>query len=246
MRGARRFLVVALVALGLVAPTLSAAQADEPSSVPTRTRLFVDYVSETKPVTLTARISSAAGVPTGSVTFFQRGIAEPIAAPVVVDARGDATLVVPHVSNAFYAAEFTGTGVYADSVADGSSVGLEELVLTAEPTIARIGGPGLLKLNLTMSAHAHYTDGSPAVGNTILFTLLGVPAGPSVGGPPTPPETAFPLVVCQAKVDHDGLATCKGTGTIGALVSILTLGGYASYARVFSWDYVKLPVILTG
>ena len=80
----------------------------------------------------------------------------------------------------------------------------------------------------------------------ILFTLLGVPSGPSVGGPPVPPETQFPLVVCEAKVDHSGLATCKGTGTIGALLSILTLGAYASFPRVFTWGWVKLPVIVTG
>lgn len=241
-----RLLVPVCAAAALVLPvSLLSVSANAADPVPTTTRVFV---TDDGPgdVLVTARVSSTAGVPTGSVVFFNTGSADALGDPVPLDSTGAASQRVPRNGGISpFRAEFTGSGNFADSVGSVNPFG-ESLILKAEPTILKIGGPGLLKLTMTFAVRAYYrADGTPAAGQTILFTQKNVARGSS-GHPEMDPNYVYPVEVCQATVDATGYATCRGSAAAGSIVTLLTTPSYANHLTFPVYQSVKLPPISLG
>src|SRR5262249_54872456 len=85
-----------------------------------------------QPVTLTATVASAAGVPTGFVTF---RAATTVLGPPPVDANGQATLTLPlGVGDASLTASFAGTGNFANSTSAAVAVTVSPGTVTPAPT----------------------------------------------------------------------------------------------------------------
>jgi hypothetical protein len=236
----RRVLVLVvplLVAVGLLA---APATAEDPTPVPTTTTLAISGPFSHpygEPVTVTATVTSPAGTPTGTVTFSD-DLGEVFAADVPLDAAGTASVtfqVEPDTRGRVLAA-FTGTGGYGDSSAQLTFAKQPALVVVdPEPTVARLA-PNFT-LTLTMAAHVHDTHGTPLAGHTVSFSLLG-------------PMEMFDrdggyLPMCQATTDADGFATCRGSGTLGALLSIVLGGSYATHwpTSYYGYDWAQAPVI---
>ena len=121
------------------------------------------------------------------------------------------------------------------SAADGP------VVWDPEPTVARIG-PGL-KPTLTVATYLRDADGTPRVGEHVVFSVLA--KMPSLQETPKPAYE-----VCRAVSDADGLATCKGSvpALVASVVSIVTGGGYATLLMgpFPTEEFTRLPVILRG
>lgn len=238
-----RLVVLVLALLATFVAAGLPAQADDP--IPTKVHVFTSAGPTDSQIGLNARVTSGSGVPTGTVVFFLVGQAAPLTGPVAVDATGLAKATVPQSGGIFasYRAEFTGTNGYADSQGAQGDGGV--VLMDPQPTILQLGGPSLLKLNLTMSAYMHYTDGSPAEGESVYFTLLSPAVGAS-GHPQMSPFYIPPIPVCTAVSGQDGIASCKGAGTGGAILSILTLGAWANQPDFFNYYSVHEPVIVVG
>ena len=239
---------VALVATALLLPLfafVSPAQADDPAAAAsaTTTRLFRSAGPFPRTITINARVRSADGVPTGTVTFYEVGDPDPLGDPIPLDATGLAsTYVGTPVCGPFggcepdvYRAVFEPTGDFAASEStEGDGLPLK---LVGEPTILGIGGPSLLKIPLTTAVHAYYSDGVPAEGALAYFTY---------GGNAESADQSKVKQVCFVTADVNGYASCKGQGTGAAIVSLLSGG---AWANVISPDYpgsialAKLPVI---
>src|SRR5262249_534584 len=137
-----------------------------------------------QPVTLTATVNSAAGVPTGTVTF-REGTTVLSTAPV--NAAGQATLAVPlGVGNHALTASFAGTGNFADST------GVANLTVNRAATTCSLGS----------SANRAFT------GQAVTFTATVAAVAPGAG---TPTGTVTfkdgNVVLGTAPVGADGTAT---------------------------------------
>ncbi|MCZ4499950.1 MAG: Ig-like domain repeat protein [Marmoricola sp.] len=118
--------------------------------------------------------------------------------------------------------------------------------LKASPTILRIGGPGLVSVTLTFGVYVtNASDGTPAVGENILFTQKNVAKGAS-GHPEMDPNYVYPVEVCNAVTDAKGYATCRGTAKQGSVGSLLTEKFYANYSQFVVYQSVRLPVVGLG
>ena len=236
---ARPARVAAFVA-ALVLPLLAfvpSSQAADP--IPTTTRVFATTTEPGTGLTrINARVTSASGIPRGTVTFtnlYDQNVA-PVTVPV--DATGLAWANLPCNQGPFcsrYQADFTGTNGYASSSdAPGDASGER---LNPEPTLVRFGGPGLLKLFLTTAVTVTFTDGTPKEGVPISFSLLGPLTNPGHGTPLI--ETP---VVCTAWSDAQGLATCGGQAAAASILSVLT-GAWANRSVILNFNSVKLPTV---
>lgn len=122
----------------------------------------------------------------------------------------------------------------------------EPVTMTPEPTVLRVGGPGLVAVTMTFAVRAHFTaDGSPAVGEEILFTQKNVARGAS-GHPEMDPNYVRPVEICTAVVDATGLATCRGSAATSSLVALLLEKSYANHELFPSYESVKLPPFKIG
>ncbi len=240
MRLLQRLLLPLAVALGLIVPlaatSLPAAATDPRPTTLKLSLSYGDHVGETFYVNVVVRGPDNEPV-TGDVVF--TGITD--GTPVALSPAGVVNLNGVASSNAPVAvtATYLGNAEYAGSSASGETKPLRTPYLTGEPTIAKVGP--MLTLTLTMSAHARNFVGAPLAGVPVVFTLF----GPANSVPPGPAQKDPSIEVCRAVTDAEGLATCKGSGLLGSLLSILT-GGWAA------WDdgtlqsighHTKLPVI---
>ncbi|MBO9521737.1 MAG: Ig-like domain repeat protein [Nocardioidaceae bacterium] len=239
----RRILLVLSLALGLLAPVAATSVADaagEPK--PTTLKLSVsygDHVGETYYVNVVVRGPDDEPV-SGDVVF--TGITD--GNPVALSPAGVINLDAVATSNDPVAvtATYQGNSEYAGSSASAATTPLVTPYFSPDPTIAKIG-PGL-KLTLTLSTHAKNFVGAPMAGVPVVFTLF----GPGNNVAPGPAQSDPSVVVCRAVTDASGFASCKGSGLLGSIVSILS-GAWAA------WDdgtlrsighHTKLPVIVTG
>lgn len=236
---------IALLIAALVGPLLVwSVPATAADPIPTTSRIFSTPPPASAPsyplhATIKVRVTSASGVPKGSVKLIRTDTGV-LTATVPLDATGLATAVLPCEGQGApfcgrYRAEFTGTDGYADS-ADAPGDNQPE-ILNPEPTIVKFGGPGLLKLYLTTAVTITFPDGTPVEGTPITFTLL---------GPLTMPGHGTPLlevpVVCTAWSDANGLASCGGQAAAASILSVLT-GAWANRSLILSFNSVKLPVV---
>jgi len=129
--------------------------------------------------------------------------------------------------------------------AAGSPFG-NDVTLKASPLILKVGGPGLVSVPLTFGVHVYNaSDGTPAVGESILFTQKNVAKGAS-GHPEMDPRYVYPVEVCTAVSDAKGYATCKGTAKQGSFGSLLTDKFYANYSHFVVYQSVRLPIVGLG
>jgi hypothetical protein len=107
-------------------------------------------------------------------------------------------------------------------------------VLAPEPTVAQLSLTSP-KVTLTMSTSYRHLDGTPVAGVQLVFTH-------------TRPTSLFDrdlgkVFLCSATTDANGFASCKGSGTLGAVLSLLV----ATYVTDTSTgNNAKMPVIVTG
>jgi hypothetical protein len=221
--GAGRMIVLALVSL--VVPLVAAAGpagAVDPAPTPTTTAIF--YTGGIpRAMWLSVHVRSSTGaIPTGTVSFYRIGDTSPDPYDVVDLSGGYARTTVginEWGAQDHYRAEFHATGAFADS--QGIDTDALPLKVVPQGTIVHLGGPTLLKLNLTTAVTVLRADGLPEEGAFVQFTT---------SKPATGPYDAATL--CYDYVDTTGYASCQGQmpGT-----SILTvLGG--GYATVTSWN----------
>src|SRR5690349_15100158 len=130
-----------LVLTALLVPLLAfVAPAEADDSAATTTRLFRSSGPFPRTININARVRSAAGVPTGTITFYEVGQPDPVDAPIPLDATGLATVTVgTPVCGPFggcepeiYRAVFTPTGAFAAS--EGTEGDGLPLKITLEPT----------------------------------------------------------------------------------------------------------------
>ncbi|WP_435771551.1 Ig-like domain-containing protein [Nocardioides sp. SYSU DS0651] len=199
-----------LPALGPV-PASADEQADEP--VPTTTTVTVSggrYGGEQ--ATITARVTSPAGVPTGTVQFSRSR--NPIGEAVPVDADGVATTVVTAwPGTAFFEATFTGSDGFGDS--QGFTISYTNLIvvkLTPEPFMTR---PSPLQVRYALVARAtRYDDGTPISGLGLQFTH-----GSAYAPNRFDPEPPGSKLACRAITDANGVARCGPLQSLTALQS---------------------------
>jgi hypothetical protein len=111
-----------------------------------------------QPVTLTARVTSSGGTPTGFVTFFEDGA---VAGTAPVNASGVATLTVaPSVGSHSLTAAFGGTSAFAAS----TSAALTETVSKAATTTALSASANSVSANHTVTFTATIAAVAPGAG----------------------------------------------------------------------------------
>lgn len=221
----------ALLLVGLAVPI--PAQADDP--IPTTLELTIEAGSlqgmTFQPV---ATVTSASGTPTGTVTF--SGSVPTTTVPL--DASGTASMYHQDMARTHtVTATFNGTNGYGPSSSTVTKHTEDYIEWDPEPTVAWLG-PNF-QLTMTMATYLYDYQGEPMAGARVAFTLLDhVPAFPYPAPKPY-------LNVCEAVADANGLATCKGSGFVGSMLSLLTNGAYATYYDgPFSSDaWTKLPVV---
>jgi hypothetical protein len=182
---------------------------------------------------LTAIVTSDSGTPTGAVQFVDGDKA--MGDPVPLDASGKAV----HSSRAVvglhsYRAEFLGTGGFSASSDSAFHVTIASgMVIRPEPTIL---APGL-RPTLTMSAHAEDVRGRPVVGETLAFKVF--------GRMPNPFDTGGGRVICHAVTDQHGFASCRGSGLVGSVLSLLAGRSYAWHqiSANYGFSAAAAPVI---
>lgn len=237
-RRGRLGILLAAVLIPFAGLVATPVQADEPAPIPTVVRLFHSAGQGARTIGISARVRSDAGVPTGTITFYLNDYPDPVEDPIQVSSTGLAKIIVGVGEDDVYRAVFHGTAGYADS--EGTEGDGLPLRFVPHPTILQLGGPSVLKLNLTTSVSAFYSDGIPAEGSWVEFTY-----GGSADSPPGTKITP----VCYTDTDMDGLAKCGGSGGTAAILSLL---GTGTYANVLPPNYhppisvVKLPVIVVG
>ncbi|MCR1784522.1 Ig-like domain-containing protein [Nocardioides carbamazepini] len=225
--------VVALLAIPLFLVAVSVVQVQAVALTGTTTTLTV--TGGNKPgdlLTLEATVTSASGVPTGSVHFTGNAldVVIPLGADGTALAQTPAATATERIS-----AEFTSESGFAYSLDSERGDVMSRIVWEPEPTIARLAPP---RLKLTTAARLRDRAGRPMVGVTVDFSLGNpFPAFPEPGGP------AFR--VCTAVSDQTGLASCKGSGALGAVLSLLLGGAYATEKQGFfnTDQWAKLPVL---
>ena len=229
-------------ASGPVAAPGAPAAAEAPAApAATLTRVFRSGSMQPRTIGINARVRSAAGVPTGTITFYEVGKSEPVDGPIPVDATGLASTVQstpagPNPVPVYYRAVFEATGDFADS--EGAEGDGGELVVRPEPTILGLGGPSLLKLTFTTAVYVHRADGVPEEGTFVYF---------SKDGTLVDPGTKM-TEVCTAVTDANGYASCERQGANAALMSLLgaklwvTAVDYANLAFIEK----RLPPITIG
>ncbi|MDQ6522026.1 Ig-like domain-containing protein [Nocardioides sp. LHD-245] len=225
--------IVALLAIPLLLIAVPVVQVQAAALVGTTTTLTV--TGGNKPgdlLTLEARVTSAAGVPTGSVRF--TGNALDVVVPLGAD--GTARTQTPAATaTQRISAEFSSDSGFAYSLDSERGDVMSRIVWEPEPTVAKLAPPRLI---LTTAARLRDRAGRPMVGITVDFSLVNpLPAFPEPGGP------AFR--VCTAVTDTTGLASCKGSGALGAVLSLLLGGAYATEKQGFfnTDQWTKLPVL---
>jgi hypothetical protein len=221
--GTGRLVLLSLVALLVpLFVTIGPAGAADPAPTPTATAIF--YTGGIpRAMWLHVHVRSSTGaVPTGTVSFYRVGDPSPDPYDVVELNGGYARTDVginewgPQDS---YRAEFHGTGQFADS--QGTDTDNLPLKVVPQGTILHLGGPTLLKINLTTAVTVLRADGYPEEGAFVQFTT---------SKPATDPYD--PATLCRAYVDLKGYASCQGQMPGTAILSVL--GG--GYATVSTWN----------
>jgi hypothetical protein len=228
-RSLLRLLLAVLMPIGLVA---SPAHGDDPA--PTTTQLTFEGSGQADPpryeyqdpYVLVAKVTSPAATPTGTVTFIEGdgqvlGNVQ-VGPDGVARINGTADRWNQYVT---FHAEYHATGDFADS-ADAATALFSWITfeIVPEPTIARIG-PGLnAQITLTMAAHLRGVDRRPLAGHEVIFSLFGSVL-PRINGAVQP----FAVVACKAVTDVNGFATCRSSGTAGALLSVLAGGSWVNH-----------------
>lgn len=239
-----RLVVLALALVAAVLAYVVPAQAATPNATTTR----VHTVESGTEFVLTATVWSKAGVPVGAVTFFRSDETDPLAAPVVLDATGAASITVPDIPSwpATFRAEFAGADGWADSIGVPNPFG-ESVKMTPVGTVLHIGGPGLVKiLTQTLSARVKFAaDGAPAVGETVLFTQKNRARGAS-GHPEMDPRYVYPVDVCTAVVDATGYATCSAPAPMASIVTLLTTSTWVNHEVFPGMESAYMPIISIG
>ena len=202
---------------------------------PVGTTTAISVTGGNKPgdlLTVKATTTSDSGVPTGTIRF----TGNDLDVLVPLDANGTATTQTPAATATEpIAAEFLANEAFAYSLDSERPDIMERIRWEPEPTVARLAP---FRLTLTTAARLRDRTGQPMAGVTVDFTL--VDNVPQLGEPGRP----FP--VCTAVTDATGFATCKGSGAIAAIVSILTGGAFATQKQGFfaTDQWTKLPVVL--
>jgi len=241
-RRAVRSVLAVLAALAMsfgVAAIPYSATAD---TIPTTTSLSITGGYQYgDPITYTATVTSDSGTPTGTVTFSSEGTT--IAADVPVDANGVAeyTGTTTALGLSGFTAAFTGTGGYGDSTGFTLHQSFPaSLVLKPEPSVLEISRRNPLKITLTLSAYATRLDGTPIVGESLTFSVL--------GKQPNLFDFGGGTVICQAVTNAQGFASCGGAGIGGAVVSLLAGGSYVTHfnSPTYFFNSAKAKVIILG
>ncbi len=149
-------------------------------------------------------------------------------------------IAIPAVAVLFLLVVSSSIGATAPApVTNSSAVSSASVQWEPEPTVARLG-PGL-QLTLTTATRLRDGSGAPIVGAKVAFTLFSKT-------PTLYDVSRFHLPICTAVTDAHGLATCKGQGLVGSLVSVVAGGAHATLFNGWfpSDEHVKLPVILGG
>lgn len=201
-------MVALLLGLGLLSVPAVAVE-----TIPTTTTVTVSgghFVGEQ--ATVTAQVTSPAGVPTGTVRFWSGSTA--ISEEVPVDAMGVATIVwtVDGYGLIGFTATFQGSDGFADSSGQAFWFGSRiPVVLTPEPFMTR---PQPLQVRYALVARATRTDGSPIPGLLLEFTH-GSTVSPSLFEM-RPPGSKL---ACAAVTDANGVAKCGPLKSLSALQS---------------------------
>lgn len=202
------FLVALLLGLGLPAVPAVAVE-----TIPTTTTVTVSGGSAVgDQVTVTAQIASAAGVPTGTVRFWDGSKA--ISEEVPVDAAGIASTVwtVDGYGLIGFRATFEGSDGFADSSGQALWFGLRVMVvLTPEPFMTR---PNPFQVRYALVARATRTDGRPIPGLVLEFTH-----GSAVSPDLLDMRPPGSKLACGATTDANGVARCGPLQSLSALQS---------------------------
>lgn len=184
--------------------------------------------------TVTATVTSAAGVPTGTVQFWEGSTA--IGQPVPVDAAGVATTVVTVSGYGLttYRGTFTGSGGFADSSGQTFAFGQRVNVwLVPQPFMTR---PNPLLVRYGLTTQATRPDGSPIPGLVLEFTY-GSTVSPSLFEM-RPPGSKL---ACQAVTDANGVASCGLFQSLAALQSRLNIWVAHQRTGVHEFAVAKVP-----
>lgn len=250
---ARARLVALTVAL--VLPMLawsSTAHADDLIPTQIYANVYGGTHIEDTTVTMTANVQRTPGgnsvIGHGTVTF-RDSDGNVLASGLVPANEGSvqATIPKPAGSTTYYA-DYHGADGYADSTTstDFTPQNLKPVYITPQPTLLKIGTGLLPTLTLTMAVSFKRADGTGVAGYGLRFYML------CDGSPSRTCGVSIPI--CTAVSDANGLASCKGSGAFGAIVSILTGGvkvtGTDSPTAPTDlygvWTSEKFPVIATG
>jgi hypothetical protein len=194
------------------------------------------------PVEYVATITADTGTPTGTVTFTaDDGTVLGANIPVGADGTARIDRTIDYTGPYGITAAFHGTNGYGDSsdweLFSGQDAGV---VLTTQPTIAKVGLGGLT-LTFSMAARATTYAGRPLVGTLLVFSVFGhQPSLFDFGGG---------KVVCRATTDAHGWARCGGSvGRTAAVLSLLALGSYVTHFQEFGYAFssAKAPIIGLG
>ncbi len=218
------------------------ARADGAEPVPTTTELVISGgASYGEDAELVAHVASAAGTPSGTVTFSVDG-GPVLAEGVPVDENGTASVVIDgnYVGPVRFRADFYGDDGFADSSDTEFWYWVRAYVdLEPEPTILRTSGPGG-PLTLTMATYVRRLDGEPVAGRTVSFKIF--------GGRPDLFSTNGGTFVCAATTDARGFATCGGKVALSAALSLVAGGAWVSHPRFGGYEFAaaRVPVVGPG
>ncbi|MFL6061270.1 MAG: hypothetical protein ACJ72E_08570 [Marmoricola sp.] len=208
-------------ALALVAP----AHADIPLATPgpTRVQIYPDnLLDDVATLYLAANVfwgdqGRDDGV-TGTFTFRDdTGAVLATDVPVSVENGYGVTYVPKPTRPTTYYVDFHGTGGWGDSTDSALYYpsSRRTVTVTPEATILKITA-GSPQLTLTLSARARFNDGTGAPGVAVSFD------GPCLLRDPVHGFCqSQPLHWCTAVSDDNGFASCRGSGLLGSIVSIL-------------------------
>lgn len=200
------------------------------------------------PIVVQATVREPGGaIPTGTVHFtaqHEGAAAIDDLGTVSVGPDGHARITVADTvpGGITLSAHFSGTDGFADSEAhEYVLIHSYAVVVEAEATILGISRSNPLKITLTMSARVTDLAGNPVAGLPVIYSVLDKRE-------PTPWDPGEGVIVCDAATDASGYSTCKGRGTSGAVVSLLTGGSYATHQgyHEYGFDTDKAPVIAVG
>jgi len=222
-----------LLALALLTASLFASPSQADALTGTTTAIAVSGGNQPGDLlTVRATVTSAAGVPTGSVRF----TGNDLDVTVPLGANGTATTQTPAATATEpIAAEFSSSDGFAYSMDSERPDIMSRIRWEPEPTIAHLVPP---RLTVTTAVRLRDRTGQPMAGKTVAFSL--VDNYPQFG------EPGRPFAVCTAVTDATGFASCKGSGMAAALLSLILGGAFATEKQGFfaTDQYTKLPVLL--